>query len=217
MVEGPPPLLLVPGWQNSGPEHWQSTWQRQRPELGRVSFSEWHHPNPRVWTSELRRAVLACPRPPLLIAHSLGCLATANLMALPSPPWLAGVMLVAPPDPGRADTPPQIADFAPPAREPFPVPGLVVISSDDSYAEEAYSLELAKTWGLEAVCLGPCGHINDQSGYGEWPEGLALLNRLLARLGATAASGDQPGHGREPLPVAGDVHHQGKGEPTKKP
>lgn len=76
----------------------------------------------------------------------------------------------------------QISDFAPPARVSFGVPGLVVISSNDPYAEESSSLELARAWGLEVVRLGPCGHINDQSGYGDWPEGLELLERFLERL-----------------------------------
>lgn len=181
MPEDSPPLLLVPGWLNSGPEHWQSRWQRLRPDLGRVTFGEWDDPEPQAWTADLQRAVLACPRPPVLIAHSLGSLATANLMALPSPPPIAGAMLVAPPDPSRADTPWQIADFASPARVPFAVPGLVVISSNDPYAEEAFSLELARDWELEVVRLGPCGHINDQSGFGDWPGGLALLEGLLER------------------------------------
>ena len=181
MVDSPP-LLLVPGWLNSGPEHWQSRWQRVRPELGRVAFREWDDPEPQAWTADLRQAVLACPSPPVLIAHSLGCLATANLMALPSPPRIAGALLVAPPDPGRPDTPVEIADFAPPARQPFGVPGLVVISSKDPYAQEAFSLDLAHAWGLEVVRLGACGHINDQSGYGDWPEGLSLLDGLVRRI-----------------------------------
>ena len=189
MVEGPPPLLLVPGWLNSGPEHWQSRWQRARPDMGRVTFGEWQDPEPQAWTEDLRKAVLACARPPVLIAHSLGCLATANVMALPSPPPIAGVMLVAPPDPGRPDTPVEIADFAPPARAPFGVPGMVVISSNDPYAEEAFSLDLAATWGLNAVRIGPCGHINDQSGYGDWPEGLVLLARFLEGLAHPRTSG----------------------------
>jgi predicted alpha/beta hydrolase family esterase len=182
MAEETPPLLLVPGWLNSGPEHWQSRWQVARPDIGRVAFAEWQNPEPQAWTADLRRAVLACPRPPLLIAHSLGCLATANLMALPNPPPIVGAMLVAPPDPSRPDTPVQISDFAPPARVSFGVPGLVVISSNDPYAEESFSLELARAWGLEVVRLGLCGHINDQSGYGDWAEGLELLERFLERL-----------------------------------
>lgn len=182
MIEDTPPLLLVPGWLNSGPDHWQSRWQRVRPDLGRVTFGEWQHPEPEAWTADLRRAVLACPRPPVLIAHSLGCLATANLMAQSAQPPIAGTLLVAPPDPGRPDTPVEIADFAPPARVPFAVPGLVVISSNDPYADEAFSLELANAWGLEVVRLGPSGHINDQSGFGDWPEGLALLDGWLAQV-----------------------------------
>lgn len=176
--------LLVPGWRNSGPDHWQSRWQHLRPEWSRVDFGEWQHPVPRAWTEALRQAVLACSRPPLLIAHSLGCLATANVIDLPDPPPIAGAMLVAPPDPGRLDTPSEFADFHPPARRRFPVPGLVVISSNDVYAEESYSLSLAAAWGLEAVRVGPCGHINEASGHGDWPEGLAVLEGLMGRFGA---------------------------------
>lgn len=80
----PIPLLLVPGWRNSGPHHWQSRWQLLHPEMARVDFGEWHHPHPRAWTDVLHQAVLASPSPPLLIAHSLGCLAVANVMALRS-------------------------------------------------------------------------------------------------------------------------------------
>lgn len=179
----PVPAVLVPGWRDSGPEHWQSRWQRRWPGLGRVNFGDWHTPEPAAWTEALRQAVLACPRPPLLIAHSLGCLATANLVAHPAAPAIAGAMLVAPPDPSRADTPEELVGFAPPARPRFPVPGLVVISSSDAFADEAYGLALAADWGLEAVRVGDCGHINDLSGHGDWPEGVALLAGLLGRLG----------------------------------
>ena len=57
-----------------------------------------------------------------------------------------------------------------------------MISSNDPYAGEAFSLNLAKAWGLEVVQLGRCGHINDQSGYGDWPEGMLLLERFLEGL-----------------------------------
>jgi predicted alpha/beta hydrolase family esterase len=177
------PALLVPGWRNSGPDHWQSRWQQLRPMFARVDFGEWHHPDPEAWTAALRHAVLACPRPPLLIAHSLGCLATANLLALPNPPPIAGVFLVAPPNPAQAGGPLELLPFVPPARSHFSVPGLVVISSNDAYAEETYSLELAQAWGLEVVQLGACGHINEESGHGDWPQGLALLDGLIRRLG----------------------------------
>jgi predicted alpha/beta hydrolase family esterase len=178
----PIPLLLVPGWRNSGPHHWQSRWQLLHPEMARVDFGEWHHPHPRAWTDVLHQAVLASPSPPLLIAHSLGCLAVANVMALGEPPSIAGALLVAPPDPNQAQTPAELAVFAPPARPRFQAPGLVVVSSTDIYSRESYGVALAQAWGLEVVLLGASGHINDESGHGDWPEGLALLEGLLGRI-----------------------------------
>jgi predicted alpha/beta hydrolase family esterase len=174
------PCLLLPGWLNSGPDHWQSHWERMRPSLRRVDFGEWTDPEPKAWTQRLRAAVAACPAPPLLIAHSLGCLAAAALAAEGEPPALAGALLVAPPDPARADTPTAIADFSPAPRHPFRTRGMVVYSSNDPYAEEAYALSMAEAWGLEPVRVGPLGHINAESGLGDWPQGLALLDRLLA-------------------------------------
>jgi predicted alpha/beta hydrolase family esterase len=35
--------------------------------------------------------------------------------------------------------------------------------------------QFAEVWGSEFVNIGAAGHINTASGYGEWPEGLALL------------------------------------------
>lgn len=104
-------------------------------------------------------------------------------MALADAPPIARAMLVAPPDPNRADTPAELVAFAPVTRPRFPVPALVVISSSDAFAEAAYSLALAADWGLEAVRVGACGHLNDLSGHGDWPEGVALLAGLLARIG----------------------------------
>ena len=28
----PPRVLIVPGWNNSGPEHWQTLWERADPD-----------------------------------------------------------------------------------------------------------------------------------------------------------------------------------------
>lgn len=177
-----PPCLLLPGWLNSGPDHWQSRWQRLRPELGRVDFGDWQDPEPVAWSRALRRDVETAAAPPVLIAHSLGCLAAAALVADGDPPPLAGALLVAPPDPARADTPVAIADFAPVARRSFRVPGMVIFSSNDPYAGCGFARSLAEAWGLEPVELGPLGHINSESGLGDWPDGLALLDRLLDSL-----------------------------------
>lgn len=182
------PCLLLPGWLNSGVNHWQSRWQRLRPDMGRVDFGDWEDPEPVAWNRALRRAVEAMPAPPVLIAHSLGCLAAAALIASEDPPAIAAALLVAPADPDRADTPAAFADFAPVARRPFRVPGMVIFSSNDPYAESGFALSLANAWGLEPLELGPLGHINADSGLGDWPEGLMLLDQLLARVTAGADS-----------------------------
>jgi uncharacterized protein len=36
----------------------------------------------------------------------------------------------------------------------------------------------AGQWGAQYRCLGAVGHINAETGLGDWPEGLALLGSL---------------------------------------
>lgn len=183
--EPPVPVLLLPGWQSSGPEHWQMLWAERHPHWQVVQFGRWQHPDPTVWRQALAAAVSACERPPLLIAHSLGCLAAAGLIAEPQAPPIAAALLVAPPDPGRPDTPAPLRPFHPVPRARFAVPGQLLLSSDDPYASEAFGLDLAEAWGLEPLRLGPLGHINAESGLGLWPQGLALVEALLQRVSAT--------------------------------
>lgn len=176
------PVLLLPGWQSSGPGHWQILWSQSHPDWQVVEFGDWQHPDPQAWRQALAAAIGACPSPPLLIAHSLGCLAAAGLLAEAGAPPIAAVLLVAPPDPGRPDTPAPLRPFHPVPRAPLGVPGKLLLSSDDPYASEAFALELARVWGLEPLRLGAMGHINADSGLGHWPQGLALAEALLARL-----------------------------------
>ncbi len=45
---------------------------------------------------------------------------------------------------------------------------------------------LAADWGARAESLGARGHINAESGLGDWPEGWARLLRLQRLAGAPA-------------------------------
>jgi hypothetical protein len=180
----PVPVLLLPGWLSSGPGHWQILWAERRPHWRVVDFGQWERPDPASWRAALAAAIRACGRPPLLIAHSLGCLAAASLIAQPDAPQVAAALLVAPPDPGRPDTPEPLRPFHPVARGRFGVPGQLLLSSDDPYASEAFTLDLAAAWGLQPVRLGALGHINAESGLGHWPEGLLRAEALLAEVAA---------------------------------
>ena len=65
------PVLVLSGIGNSGPQHWQSLWQRRHPQWQRVNLGDWDSPVCDDWVRALDVAVRACPSPPMLVAHSL--------------------------------------------------------------------------------------------------------------------------------------------------
>ncbi len=80
-VDDQSPILVVPGWGGSGPDHWQSVWQHDLC-APRVELDDWFSPHPETWIAALDAALAALarrnPRPPVLVAHSLGCIAVAH-------------------------------------------------------------------------------------------------------------------------------------------
>ncbi len=166
--------LIVPGWGGSSAEHWQSQWQPELPRVSRLDVPDWFNPRPAEWLAALDRAIRDAPEPPIVLAHSLGCIAVARWAAR-APAGIRGALLVAPPDLDRVDAAPVLTSFAPVPRSPLPFPSLVVASDDDPYASLSYSARLAREWGAELTVLHAAGHINRDSGYGPWPEGRALL------------------------------------------
>jgi predicted alpha/beta hydrolase family esterase len=172
--------IIVPGWKNSGPEHWQSLWECGLPHAVRVRQSDWDDPDPEAWIGALASTVEAARWPVLLVAHSLGCIASAAL-----PPALhgriAGALLVAPADVERPGAPPCLAAFTPIATRALPFQSVVVASDDDPYCSVARARHFAQEWGSRIVVLPDAGHINAEAGYGPWPEGLKLLRALRRR------------------------------------
>jgi len=170
------PVLLVPGIGNSGPGHWQSLWQAKHPDVGRVMQRDWDHPVCDEWVETLDQAVGQATAPPILVAHSLGCLTIAHWAARLERPCFA-VLLVAVPDPSRSAFPEAAIGFAtlPLALCEYRV--TVVSSDDDPYATMAYTEEQVAVWGAEHVRLSQRGHINAASGLGDWVDGWAIVNR----------------------------------------
>jgi predicted alpha/beta hydrolase family esterase len=181
IADAPLRVLLLPGWLDSGPGHWQSHWEG-RPGFQRVQQADWQWPRRGDWMAQLEEAVLAAaePGPPLLLAaHSLGC----HLVAA----WAAhsghadrvrGALLVAAPDTTRADLPPQLAGWRHGVHQLLPFAAQAVISSDDPYCSPERGRSMAAEWGAPVLELPGAGHINADSGLGAWPQGLALLHRL---------------------------------------
>jgi predicted alpha/beta hydrolase family esterase len=172
------PVLIIPGIGNSGPAHWQSRWQAQEPTLQRVEQKNWDAPRYEDWRDALEAAVAAAPQPPVLVAHSLGCLLVAR-WALETAQPVRAALLVAPPDPAGPAFPVEAQGFTLP-REEFPFPSLVVASRDDPYGPLIFAARCAALWGSRFADAGYCGHINADSGLGDWPWGRQLLHELGA-------------------------------------
>ena len=117
-----PTLVIVPGWRNSGPGHWQSLWSERLGHAVRVEMAEddWQRPKRHLWVQAIASVFRAQPGP------------------------------------------------------------VVVASTNDPFCPIRTAGAYARSWGSEVVRLQNAGHINVESGHGEWPLGLALLQSLMA-------------------------------------
>jgi len=176
-VSATPTVLILPGWQNSGPEHWQSRWERLHGDC-RVEQRDWFAPKRADWVAALEAEVSAAPGDVVLVAHSLGCVLTVHWAAASARAVrVRGALLVAPPQLDRAGMPLELADFRPIPQQRLPFPAVLVFSTDDPFSDAAWSHSQAETWGAEPVNLGARGHINAESGLGDWPEARAIVTK----------------------------------------
>lgn len=178
-------LVLVPGLGGSGPEHWQTHWQRRLPGALRVEQGDWDAPEPGAWIASLEATVRSAPGPVVLVAHSLGCPLVGHWARAGSAGRVAGAFLVATADVDSVDrAPPEARGFAPMPLDPLPFRSVLVASATDPYCDQARARFLAGRWGARFVDAGDAGHINAASGHGPWPRGLDLLSAFLAEVGA---------------------------------
>jgi uncharacterized protein len=180
-------VLLLPGWLNSDPEHWQSHWERMQ-GWRRVEQDDWVWPRRGDWMARLDEAVLESEQSVALVAHSLGCqLVAAWARHSRHVRRVRAALLVAPPDVERDDMPPQLYSWRPIVRQRLPFASLAITSSDGPYCDAARAAQMAGEWGAQLRPLGALGHINAASGLGDWPAGRALFAELVERSRTIAA------------------------------
>ena len=179
MTEGAQPrVLLLPGWQDSGPAHWQSRWEALH-GYRRVEQDDWLWPRRGDWMARLDEVLLEEETPAVLVAHSLGChLVAAWAAHTQHAVRVRAALLVAPSDPQRDDTLPNLYNWRPIVRQRLPFASLLVASSDDALCTPALAAAFAADWGSAWCLLGAHGHLNGDSGLGDWAEGHALLKSL---------------------------------------
>lgn len=169
--------IIQPGWNNSGPEHWQSHWQ-QTLAATRVANHDWQTPQLDDWLAALDAAVAAATQPVIVIAHSLGCATVAHYAARYGNK-LAGALLVAPADVERASAPAALQPFAPLPELALPFPARVVASDSDPFSLPLRSARMAALWQSPLHWLRDAGHINVTSGHRQWQDGFAQLAALV--------------------------------------
>lgn len=171
-------MLVLPGLGGSGPLHWQTRWERLY-GYERVEQRDWDKPERDAWLALLERSVAAAEAPVVLVAHSLGAALAAHFAAAAAPGRITAALLVAPADVEDTHcTPDETRSFAPLPRVRFAFPATLVASRNDPYLRFERAAQLAATWGAQLVDLGAAGHINADSGLGDWAQGHELLRQL---------------------------------------
>lgn len=167
-------VLVVPGLHGSEAAHWQSRWEQLYPDFERVEQEHWDTLDLPVWSQRLQEVLLRSTQPTIIVAHSFGCLTTVHSAAAGAA--IAGALLVAPADPEKFNVVTAVD-------QALPFPSIVVGSSNDPWMTAQRAQSWAAIWQSEFVLAGALGHINAESGLGDWSVGQDLLRGLLEQQG----------------------------------
>ena len=179
----PAQVLILPGWQNSGPDHWQSRWERAH-GYTRVEQHDWQRPLRGDWIARLEDVLLsrdlARDGPAVLVAHSLGCVHVAAWAAHSrNTHRVKAALLVAPPDVERDDLRQMLPGWAPLPLQTLPFTTVLLASSNDPFCAPERARQFAVAWGAGLLDAGPRGHLNAESGLGDWPLAHEQLLQLM--------------------------------------
>jgi predicted alpha/beta hydrolase family esterase len=175
----PSNVLILPGWNSSGPDHWQSLWE-QHHGYRRVEQHDWQTPLRGDWIARLEEVLLRCDEPAVLVAHSLGCLLVAawashsrNLHRVKA------ALLVGPGDAERPELQGALRSWTPIALQRLPFPSVLVASRSDPFCSFERARLFAHAWGSQLMDYGDAGHLNADSHLASWPEGHVLVQDLM--------------------------------------
>lgn len=191
-------ILIVPGSRVKSTD-WQARWESQLDFVHRVEQPTSDRPHLESWLETLREHVEHRPNA-VLVGHGLGATAVAHLAARYPDLPIRSAMLVAPVDPeARTAFAADHASFGPLPCDPFPFPAFVVASRTDPYMDIERARIFANMWDAAFIDAGNAGHLDADSGLGDWPAGLDLLERL-------AAFGTPLGRSAERYPARFSLH-----------
>lgn len=171
-------IYLLPGLYNSGPDHWQTHWQKEYGFI-RINQQEWNKPLCDDWLNTIEATLKGEDHTQvILIGHSTAC-CTIVKWAEKYKHIIKGVLLVAPSDTESPYYPDGPIGFAPMPSFHLPFPSIIITSTND----EVVSLERAKTfsasWGSKLIVVENGGHLGGDANLGLWPFGYGYLKKLM--------------------------------------
>ena len=165
-------ILLLHGWGGSDYPHWQAWLAGElAKDYGTVSFPLIQHPHyPHInrWKKEVK-AHLKDFRPDIVICHSLANTLWFHLCNEEEIEPVEKLILVAPP---RLNCDIETIKSFFPVNAPkklFANSAILVVSTNDPYMTIDEAWELQEILGIPMKVIEDAGHINADSGYGEWP------------------------------------------------
>ncbi|WP_068473774.1 RBBP9/YdeN family alpha/beta hydrolase [Saccharicrinis aurantiacus] len=171
--------FTLPGYGNSGPEHWQTYFEQKLDNCHRIEQDSWDKPVLEDWLTRIEEVLQHEDLSnTILITHSLGGITLAHWIAKYKR-TIKGALIVAPPDIENPHEDFGVHTFLPLPLNALPFKSIVAYSTNDVWCAKERALFFAKQWGSSIVEIGEAGHVNDAAGYGAWPDGLELLKTLV--------------------------------------
>jgi predicted alpha/beta hydrolase family esterase len=187
MHREPSTAVIVPGLRGHVDDHWQTRLAASLPDSVIVDSTGRDKRDLDGRVDDLHQVILEADGPVTIVAHSAGVLTTVHWAQRHDLP-VRGALLATPPDLARPLPPgyPSLEELRESGWLPIPLgtvrfPSIVAASTNDALGDFDRVRALSEAWGSRFIDIGPVGHLNPASGYGEWPGAEALLD-VLSRM-----------------------------------
>ena len=184
MVRETHPVVIVPGLRGHVEDHWQTRLAAKLPHAVVVPSFGRAKRDLTGRVADLHHVIQQAGAPVTIVAHSAGVLTTLHWARQHDLP-VRGALLATPPDLARPLGPeyPTLGEleesgWLPIPTAPLDFPSIVAASTNDPLSDFENVRSLAQAWGSQFIDVGPVGHLNPASGYGDWPGAEALLHVL---------------------------------------
>ena len=189
------PLVVVPGLRGHVEDHWQTRLAAKLPNAVVVASLGRAKRDLAGRVADLHHVIQQAGVPVTIVAHSAGVLTTLHWARQHDLP-VRGALLATPPDLARplGSEYPTLEELEESGWLPIPVaplrfPSIVAASTNDPLSTFENVRSLAEAWGSRFIDVGPVGHLNPASGYGDWPGAEALLHVLSGMSQARTGTG----------------------------